>query len=80
MSDEPKKRSRSLIFCWVFLALMVLIYPLSYGPAFRFACKSRDQKNRFQTLGTIYAPIGWLGRQSKWVRDVTVWYLELWTP
>jgi hypothetical protein len=32
MSDEPKKRSRTLIFCWAFLALLVL-YPLSLGPA-----------------------------------------------
>jgi hypothetical protein len=77
MSDESKKRSRGWIG-WALVSLLALGYPLSYGPAFRFAMDSRDAGAHAHTLSTIYAPIGWLCTRFKPARTVTLWYLGLW--
>jgi hypothetical protein len=77
MSDEPKKRSRGLWIWWAIIVLL-LAYPLSYGPAFRLALDSRDSGTKVLTLSTVYAPIGWVCTRSKPARAATLWYLGLW--
>ena len=77
MNDEPKTRSWRWIV-WVLLAVLLLAYPLSYGPAFRLALDSRDSGTNILTHRTVYAPIGWLCTRSKTARAVTLWYLGLW--
>ncbi len=49
MTDELKKRSRVWML-WVLILLNLLAYPLSYGPAFRFALDSRDADTNILTL------------------------------
>jgi len=77
MSDEPKKRLRAWNL-WGIILLILLAYPLSAGPAFRFAYNSRDPRTRLRTFSTVYAPIGWLRRQSKATKTAIDWYMGLW--
>jgi hypothetical protein len=79
MSDEPKKQARPWIV-WALILLVLLGYPLSYGPAYRLHFYSRDPKAHVRIVGTVYAPIGWLCTRSKPARAVTIWYLGLWIP
>jgi hypothetical protein len=75
MSDEPKKQSKRWIG-WALLALLVL-YPLSMGPAFWWATAEGPFFffERWKTLDTFYAPLDWLNRFD-WTRDAMHWYLE----
>ena len=79
MSDEPKKRSRAWI-CWAVFWLLLLGYPLSLGPAIRYACHSADPVAGAETVNTVYAPIRWITERSEWVLDACRWYGELWAP
>jgi hypothetical protein len=53
MSDEPKKRSRRWIV-WVLLAVLLLAYPLSIGPAVRFR---EHNPISFEAMVGIYLPL-----------------------
>jgi hypothetical protein len=77
MSDEPKKRSRA----WIWGAGILLLftsYPLSTGPAYWLAFRSRDSAARLNTLCTIYAPIGWLRAHSESGRACVDRYMAVW--
>jgi hypothetical protein len=76
MSGEPNKRSRGWIG-WALLAVLVL-YPLSVGPAFWFAYHSRDPDVSFHAFAKAYKPIGWLRERSTTVKTMVDWYTELW--
>jgi hypothetical protein len=62
MSDLPKKRA------WVWWALLAIfvLYPLSIGPAFWWASAEGPFffGDRWGTLSTVYAPLGWLAEHS----------------
>jgi hypothetical protein len=56
------------------LALLVL-YPLSVGPAHRFASWSRsDVPSR--TFNVVYAPLYWLCEQSETSEGAIYWYVN----
>jgi hypothetical protein len=77
MSNEPKKRLRAWNL-WGIILVILLAYPLSFGPAYRFAQDSHDPDTQMRTISTIYAPIGWLCMRSKPTKAVLFWYLGLW--
>ena len=83
MSDEPKRRSRAWIG-WALIAA-ILLYPLSMGPAFRWAsgdpiADPMAHFERVERLGTAYAPIVWLNQHFEWASSATKWYMALWEP
>ncbi|HEV3298845.1 MAG TPA: hypothetical protein VG055_04365 [Planctomycetaceae bacterium] len=56
MSDEPKKRKWAWIG-WALIAVILLAYVLSIGPAERYAATSADPKKAGAIIRSIYAPI-----------------------
>jgi hypothetical protein len=63
MSDEPRRGSRAWIG-WALLVLIVL-YPLSMGPARRFT-------------PTVYAPLVLASERCEPFHEVVNWYLQFW--
>jgi hypothetical protein len=72
MSDEPKKRRGAWI--WWPVVLLIVLYPLSVGPAMWLVTSPALDK----TVSTIYAPIFWLVGRSDWAASVVEWYLHFW--
>jgi hypothetical protein len=81
MSDEPKKHTRSLMFCWAFLALL-LLYPLSLGPAiwiFMHTPNGSPVRHGFsQACRVIYYPLFRSVEHSKLAADVVHKYERWW--
>ncbi len=75
MSDEPKRRSRSLIFCWVFLALL-LLYPLSIGPAVWISFALGQPAH---WIDRPYRPVLWLAFQSETSNTILYEYMNLYS-
>lgn len=68
---------------------LLLMYVLSYGPATAWWARSLGSYDeskatrevfmkRSKIYGTVYAPLNWLGRQSKVVERALGWYVALW--
>ena len=72
MGDAPKKRSWAWIK-WLALALVIL-YPLSMGPAYGPLMPFFDPN----TLSAVYAPMWWVWQHSPWGYAAIEWYLNLW--
>ena len=75
MSDEPKKRPRAWIG-WVAVLTLLVLYPLSMGPAYGPAMPLFEAK----TLSTAYAPMWWVWQHCRWATGPIDWYLNLWVP
>jgi hypothetical protein len=73
MSDEPKKRKRHWIW-WTVAALLVL-YPLSIGPATWFVANGRS--GLLETWDTAYAPLLWACNHSDTLSGLLGWYMGL---
>jgi hypothetical protein len=68
---------------WITVALVVVVvgYPLSFGPACWWLLEPDQQENDWQTstrAPTIYEPIGWLHhRTPSWLSDAFDAYITL---
>ena len=71
MSDEPKKRPRAWIG-WVAVLTLLVLYPLSMGPAYGPAMPLFEAK----TLSTAYAPMWWVWQHCRWATGPIDWYLR----
>jgi hypothetical protein len=79
MSDEPKD-PKSRAWIWWCTIVLLLLYPLSIGPA-DLALERSGFDRRLQTVRWIvYLPITYLCQKSQTVRDVTYRYARLWIP
>jgi hypothetical protein len=78
-SLQPQRSGHQLPWVWITLIVLVL-YPLSIGPAYRLSYSYHWCGDR--TLEAIYLPIGLACVKSRPVRDVFQWYIfVLWrTP
>jgi hypothetical protein len=72
MSDEPKKGTRAS-FLWALITLLVLVYPLSLGPA---VWLGRVSNTGIAGENSAYAPIWWLRRHSLPARAAIDWYMR----
>jgi hypothetical protein len=82
MSDEPKK-TRAWIRWMGAVVLLTLLYPLSFGPAWRWALSASstiEAGQRTRTLNTVYAPIYWLNDNFEWPGYAIGWYISKWEP
>jgi hypothetical protein len=77
MGDEPKKHTRAWMG-WTALLLVLLGYPLSYGPAMHLAVTSDDVDASIERLDAVYWPILWCYGRNESVADVLDWYINLW--
>jgi hypothetical protein len=66
MSDAPAKGTRSWIV-WALIGLLVVVYPLSLGPAIWLG---RVSNTAIAGEESVYAPIWWMYRQSPAARTV----------
>lgn len=74
MEHERRKPPRfGLALAIVFLLL--LLYVLSIGPAYRLAATGRISESAFNTT---YVPIFWIGQHSDTASQLIIWYCELW--
>jgi hypothetical protein len=74
MSDEPKKPCWRGRIGWTLLLLLIL-YPLSIGPASRW---TDSDPSKWETMERIYAPLWWLAERSEYVGDALPWYIGKW--
>jgi hypothetical protein len=74
MSDEPKMHTRAW-FLWALIAVLLLVYPLSLGPA---AWLAKVSNTGIDDHHSVYAPIFWLGRQSPDVEQAIESYMRAW--
>jgi hypothetical protein len=73
MSEEPKKPGAAYIMT-VSLVLVLLLYPLSLGPA----CWIASRANRgATTLGDVYRPITWAMSRNERILVGMNWYSQL---
>jgi hypothetical protein len=70
MSDEPKKGTRAGLL-WALIAVLLLVYPLSLGPALWLG---RVSNTGIAGENSAYAPIWWLYAQSRPARAAIDWY------
>jgi hypothetical protein len=77
MSDEPKKRSRKWIG-WAFV-LLVVVYPLSEGPAI-WLVTHYGLWWMGNALNALYTPIHWCAAQSQATEHAHDSYILFWIP
>jgi hypothetical protein len=74
MSDEPKRRSRA----WIGRAMLAafVLYPLSIGPAYRYAYGSdlEDLLSNLHRADQAYAPLEWICERSEWAARAVLCY------
>ncbi len=68
---------RSIWLVEVAFVLLLVMYPLSYGPVMHQVSRGRwiDQ---WPVIDVIYAPIEWFGTSSEFGEATLDWYLRLW--
>ena len=74
---QEREKNSSGVGCFILgmVALMLLpLYVLSIGPVAWLA----DRFPSLESIGIIYAPIGFLAEVCQPVDDALTWYLELW--
>jgi hypothetical protein len=77
MSDEPKKRSGTWVG-WGLIALLLVLYPLGFGPAFQWELHAKtpaDEKRRSGIVDAVCAPLNWLGDHCAPLDNALGWYL-----
>jgi hypothetical protein len=75
MADE--KRRRGFLF-WIAPTLLLLVlYVLSSGPAWRLYWNGYVS---YPTIRTLYKPIFWIHKTSEPTGQWIDWYLNLWFP
>jgi hypothetical protein len=72
MSDAPKKQSRAWIG-WALIAVVV-VYPLSIGPAFLICRKTNTS---LVWMESAYQPLFWAVNASQLVQRAFNWYMAL---
>jgi len=80
MTDKPTRRR----WPWgaaVLVSIMVVAYPLSYGPFMLLLYAARNNERMYDWLTEIYViyhPLGWLRDASPRFDELTRWYVEWW--
>jgi len=74
---HSRSRNAPIVVGFVVALLLLAAYPFSCGPAVYLAETGYISGD---TVQTIYAPLGWLQRNSKVCRRVVDWYIDLWKP
>jgi hypothetical protein len=75
-SEEPSSRGSGGFFVWVFLLVLLILYPLSVGPVVRLAFRIPKLETAVQI---VYAPIGFICEHCIPVDKFFDWYLfDLW--
>lgn len=77
MSDEPRKRRSRGRIGWALLTLLVL-YPLSIGPATWVALKWSSLQ-ALDVLEFVYTPVDWACNSSDFTARALGDYIQFWT-
>jgi hypothetical protein len=84
MSDEPNRLSRWWMRAWIWwIPVLLALYPLSIGPAWRWALSAdslTETGQRLRTLNAIYAPIYRLNDNFDCPGHAMDWYKSKWEP
>jgi hypothetical protein len=78
MSAEPKKWRRAWTW-WIALLALLVLYPLSIGPAW-WITVHRPEILPLKAYRTVYAPIIWVCGFSKPLIDLVKRYGDFWDP
>ncbi len=77
--DKPKKRwSRRRKRIVAALLAVLVLYPLSIGPAYLWASRSGDPSASAKLLDTGYAPLIWICGRSQWAQNALDRYCGIW--
>jgi len=77
-SPEASRRPRRSVWLIVTAAVLVLVvYPLSYGPVM-FQVSMGRLIGLWPFIDVIYEPIEWFANSSEFGEDVVDWYLGVW--
>jgi hypothetical protein len=72
MSNEPEKQSRAWVW-WAVIALLLLAYPLSEGPALRLSWATGHGN-----IMKAYRPVDWLESRSPIFDRFMAWWEYQW--
>ena len=77
-SPEASRRPRRSVWLIVAAAVLVLVvYPLSYGPVMSQVSRGR-LIDLWPFIDVIYAPIEWFASSSEFGEETLDWYLRMW--
>jgi hypothetical protein len=78
MTDEPKQRRSRAWIGWATIALLVL-YPLSVGPAWWVCFRLCESPSAALAFGRVYAPfVRAVNSGDSTLGRIVVWYIGLW--
>ena len=77
MADDPKSKRRSPFGPVFAVVVLLVLYPLSYGPAWWLIMNGYISASVFSA---VYTPIYWLAENWEWFGDLLRWYIALWVP
>jgi len=77
----PRDRKKPGVAFWATVALVVVVmYPLSMGPAWWMCHKMRLPGGVVVVIDCVYEPIWWAAWNGpEWFRDLAKGYLHWWT-
>ncbi|MFP6700533.1 MAG: hypothetical protein VB861_02245 [Planctomycetaceae bacterium] len=73
----PGRPRRSIWLVEMAFVLLLVMYPLSYGPVMHQVSRGR-WIDLWPVIDEIYAPIEWFGNSSEFSAVMLDWYLGLW--
>jgi hypothetical protein len=75
----PDARKRIHWKAWLFLLL--ILYPLSWGPVvFLYSHNLISENTMLGLRNTVYRPLVWFALKFDGVRHLANWYAEFWMP
>jgi len=76
-AEAPRRPRRSIWLIVAATVLVLVVYPLSYGPVMYQVSMGR-LVGLWHFFDVIYAPIEWFANSSEFGEDVVDWYLGVW--
>jgi hypothetical protein len=76
-AEAPRGPRRSVWLIVAAAVLVLVVYPLSYGPVMYQVSMGR-LVGLWYFFDAIYAPIEWFANSSEFGEDVVDWYLGVW--
>ena len=76
MTDDQKKKPGAAFWATVVVLVVLVAYPLSFGPACR-ACSSSTDNAVWSRIDAYYGPMVWAWNHAPLINVVVMWYANV---